>query len=72
MTEAVRGILAYCFDTLDAQIVTAFHLDNNPSSGRVMLKAGMRLYDEVMQGRTDGEVHYVITAEDWRSSKDVR
>ena len=72
MTEAVRGMLAYCFDTLNAQIVTAFHLDNNPSSGRVMLKAGMRLYDEVMQGRTDGEVHYVITAEDWRSSKDVR
>jgi [ribosomal protein S5]-alanine N-acetyltransferase len=65
MTEAVHGMLAYCFDVLEVQTVTAFHLQANPSSGRVMLKAGMRLYDEVMQDRTDDEVHYVITTDEW-------
>jgi [ribosomal protein S5]-alanine N-acetyltransferase len=67
MTEAVHGMLAYCFDVLEVNTVTAFHLQANPSSGRVMLKAGMRLYDEVMQDRTDDEVHYVITADQWKN-----
>jgi ribosomal-protein-alanine N-acetyltransferase len=67
MTEALRGMLAYCFDVLEARTVTAFHLDANPASGRVMHKAGMRLDDDVMRDRTDGEVHYVITADDWQN-----
>jgi [ribosomal protein S5]-alanine N-acetyltransferase len=66
MTEAVHGMLSYCFDVLEVKTVAAFHLQANPSSGRVMLKAGMRLYDEVMQDRTDDEVHYVVTADEWQ------
>lgn len=66
MTEAVRGMLAYCFDVVGAQTVTAYHMDNNPASGRVMQKAGMRLYDAMMRDHTEGQVHYVITAIDWR------
>jgi [ribosomal protein S5]-alanine N-acetyltransferase len=68
MTEAVHGMLAYCFDVLEVNTVTAFHLQANPSSGRVMLKAGMRLYDEVMQDRSDDEVHYVMIANEWKNA----
>ena len=69
MTEAVGGMLTYCFDILGVRIVTAFHMDNNPSSGRVMLKAGMRLYNEIMDDRKDGEVHFVISASDWQTKR---
>ncbi len=65
MTEAVHAMLRYSFETLEARIVTAFHLNDNAASGRVMLKAGMRAYDEVMRDRTDAEVHYVLTTEEW-------
>jgi [ribosomal protein S5]-alanine N-acetyltransferase len=68
MTEAVHGMLAYCFNVLEVQTVTAFHVKANPSSGKVMLKAGMRLYDEVMQDRTDDEVHYVMTLDEWKKA----
>jgi ribosomal-protein-alanine N-acetyltransferase len=65
MTEAVHAMLEFSFETLEARIVTAFHLNDNAASGRVMLKAGMRVYNEVMHDRTDAEVHYVVTAEEW-------
>jgi RimJ/RimL family protein N-acetyltransferase len=68
MTEAVHGMLTYCFAVLEVNTVTAFHLQANPSSGRVMLKAGMRLYDEVMQDRSDDEVHYVMLANEWKNA----
>jgi len=69
MTEAVRGMLAYCFEMLKVQLVTAFHLENNPSSGRVMLKAGMKHDHEAMKEGVAGEVHFVLTAEDWRRTR---
>jgi [ribosomal protein S5]-alanine N-acetyltransferase len=65
MTEAVHAVLTYCFDILQVRIVTAFHMSDNAASGQVMLKAGMRLYDEIMRDRTDAEIHYVATAEEW-------
>lgn len=68
MTEAVHAMLTYCFDTLEADRVTAFHMSDNAASGRVMLKAGMRLYDEVMRDRTDAEIHYVATADEWHAT----
>jgi len=66
MTEAVRSMLAYCFDVIGAHTVTAYHLDFNPASGRVMQKAGMRLDQDKMHDQQAGEVHYILTAEDWR------
>jgi [ribosomal protein S5]-alanine N-acetyltransferase len=68
MTEAVHGMLTHCFDVLEVNTVTAFHLQANPSSGRVMIKAGMRLYDEVMQDRSDDEVHYLMIANEWKNA----
>ena len=67
MTEAVTAMLAYCFEVLGASAVTAYHMDFNPGSGRVMQKAGMSLYDAIMQGRSDGQVHYIVTVNDWNA-----
>jgi RimJ/RimL family protein N-acetyltransferase len=67
MTEAVRGLLAYCFDKLGAQTMTASHRDYNPASGRVMQKAGMRRDDALTRSKANGEVYYVITAADWHT-----
>lgn len=67
MTEAVRGMLAYCFDALGAQTIRATHREYNPASGRVMQKAGMQFDEALTRDRADGEVYYVITADDWRA-----
>jgi len=40
-TEATKRIIAYAFDALDYQCITARHLAHNAASGRVMIKAGM-------------------------------
>ncbi|MCL2171610.1 MAG: GNAT family N-acetyltransferase [Defluviitaleaceae bacterium] len=41
MTEALRTIITFCFDKLDANRIEADHYAQNPASGRVMEKAGM-------------------------------
>ena len=40
-TEAVRAVVAYGFDEMGLQRITAHHLARNPASGRVMTKIGM-------------------------------
>ena len=42
MPEALRAVMAYLFDTVGLNRVAACHDVNNPRSGRVMEKAGMR------------------------------
>ena len=42
MTEALRAVLAFGFDTLQLNRIEAQHETDNPASGRVMEKAGMR------------------------------
>jgi ribosomal-protein-alanine N-acetyltransferase len=46
MTEALRAVIAWAFDELGYVRVEAMCLPRNPSSGRVMEKAGM-----VFEGR---------------------
>lgn len=41
-TEALRAVLSYGFDTLRLNRIEAQHETDNPASGRVMEKAGMR------------------------------
>lgn len=74
MTEAVRAVLGMAFDTLKLHRVEAQHETDNPASGRVMLKAGMRR-EGTMRGRlwnkgkfVDVEV-YAILREDWHASR---
>lgn len=41
-TEASKAVIQFAFDELGLHRVVAHHLTRNPSSGRVMIKAGMR------------------------------
>jgi ribosomal-protein-alanine N-acetyltransferase len=42
MTEALRRVLAYFFDRVNLNRVEAIYEPDNPASGRVMQKCGMR------------------------------
>ena len=42
MPEALRAVMDYLFDTVSVNRITADHDVNNPKSGRVMVKAGMK------------------------------
>ena len=42
MPEALKAVLDYLFDTAGMNRVAACHDVNNPKSGRVMEKAGMK------------------------------
>lgn len=42
-TEAAAATIAFGFEQLDLNRIHASHLTRNPASGRVMVKAGMRL-----------------------------
>lgn len=50
-TDAVRAVLAFGFEKLELHRIDAHHFVENPASGRVMLKAGMR-----SEGRRRGAV----------------
>ncbi len=71
-TEAADAVLAYGFEELKLNRITARHLKRNPSSGRVMEKAGMLLegtarQDSVKWGNYEDMVHYGLLREDWLS-----
>lgn len=42
-TEAARAIMRFGFETLELRRIYAHHMGSNPASGRVLMKAGMRL-----------------------------
>lgn len=48
-TEAVRRVIAFGFDELALHRIDAQHYAENPASGRVMTKAGMR-HEGLMRG----------------------
>ncbi len=50
MTEALREVIRYAFDTLSLNRIECQHETDNPASGRVMEKAGMR-FEGVMRQR---------------------
>ena len=43
MPEALKTVMDYLFDTVGLNRIAACHDANNPKSGRVMEKAGMKL-----------------------------
>lgn len=69
-TEATIAILGFGFDELRLNRIQAGHLARNPSSGRVMEKAGMILEGLARQatikwGQYEDLVLYGILREDW-------
>jgi len=42
MTEAVKAVMEYLFNTVGFNRIQAYHHIDNPASGRVMVKSGMK------------------------------
>lgn len=42
-SEALKAVLIFAFETVGFNRIESFHSANNPASGKVMLKAGMKL-----------------------------
>ena len=70
MTECLRRVIQYCFEELNFNRLEACHAVENPASGRVMKKAGMkeegvkRQYFPTDHGYID-TVMYAITSSDY-------
>ncbi len=70
MTEALRAVIAYLFLRVEVNRIEAVHAAENPASGAVMRKAGMREEGYLRQayknhlGYLDG-VLYGLVREDW-------
>ena len=71
MTEAVRAVLGWAFESLGLNRVFAEHFTRNAASGRVMQKAGMRhegslrQHDKKWDAYLDVEVYGILDS-DWR------
>lgn len=61
MTEALRAVLVFAFDTLRLNRVEAQHETDNPASGRVMQKAGM-CFEGVLRQRLYNKGRFVDVA----------
>ena len=74
MTEALTRVIAHTFETMDVNRIEAQHELENPSSGRVMEKCGMRKEGELRQrlynkGRYVDVALYAIVKEDYDKAK---
>lgn len=75
MPEALSAVIEYLFVEVGVNRVTAKHDPNNPNSGRVMRKSGMKYEgtthasDRNNQGICDAD-HYAIIRSDWEASRD--
>ncbi|MGD9567066.1 MAG: GNAT family N-acetyltransferase [Sedimentibacter sp.] len=48
-TDALKTVLKFAFETVGFNRIESYHSVNNPASGKVMLKAGMRLEELARQ-----------------------
>ena len=49
-TEALKGVIKYLFEEAHAELICSEYMQNNPASGRVMEKAGLK-YDGTLRSR---------------------
>ena len=74
MHEAVQAVIKYLFEEVGYHRVEAMHDPNNPNSGRVMRKCGMKYEgtahaaDRNNQGICDAD-YYAILRDDWRETR---
>ncbi len=69
-TEAAAALIAFGFDDLDLNRISAGHFVRNPASGRVMEKAGMKpegvsRQDVVKWGKYEDLAFYGVLRQDW-------
>ena len=76
-TEANRAVIELAFEKIGMNKLTALHDKDNPASGKVMEKSGMRFsheeayacIDQHEEGRIVTRVHYVLTKENYFANK---
>ncbi|WP_000443768.1 GNAT family N-acetyltransferase [Streptococcus sp. oral taxon 058] len=76
-TEATRAVIELAFEKIGMNKLTALHDKDNPASGKVMEKSGMRFsheepyarMDKKEPGRIVARVHYALTKEDYFANK---
>jgi len=76
-TEATKAVIALAFEQLGMNKLIAVHDQDNPASGRVMAKSGMKysheepyaMLDLHEEGRMVTRVHYVLTKEEYLAEK---
>ena len=76
-TEATRAVIELAFEKIGMNKLTALHDKDNPASGKVMEKSGMRYsHDEEYaaldlheEGRIVTRVHYVLIKEKYFANK---
>ncbi len=74
MTEALTEVIAYLIGVVGFNRVAAVHNVNNPNSGAVMVKCGMRCEGTLRQSIWDNQgiadaSWYSILAEEWKCRK---
>ena len=74
MPEALEAVIGYLFEKTDLNRVAAIHDRNNPKSGRVMAKAGMKLEGVLRAAAVNNQgigdkVCYSILKKEWLSAK---
>lgn len=76
-TEANRAVIKLAFEEIEMNKLVALHDVDNPASGRVMVKSGMKYsheepyasLDKHEKGRIVMRVHYYLTKEDYFAKK---
>ncbi|MBQ8136259.1 MAG: GNAT family N-acetyltransferase [Clostridia bacterium] len=74
MTEALKEVIRYTFETMHINRIEAMYEVDNPASGRVMEKAGMR-YEGTLRQRVRNKEHYsdvriyAILADDFKATE---
>ena len=68
-SEALNAVIDFLFDEVGANRIEAYHDPNNPNSGGVMKKCGMKYegtlrgYQKTNQGITDAYVYAILKSE---------
>lgn len=77
-TEALKAVIKFLFEESEADVIFADYMSNNPASGVVMEKAGMK-FDGVLRGRIidkDGLRNdlgsYSVIKEEYLEIKEIR
>lgn len=76
-TEALMAVFRFAFEEMDMDVIEADHFADNPASGAVMRKAGMRYQKTVIgkyekNGKRHDAVLYRITACQWQEHRNKK
>ena len=74
-TEILTRVIKFLFEECDADIIVGEHMDNNPASGRVMAKSGLKYETKLRErindkmGRKNDLIVYSLTNKEYFEEK---